>query len=38
MIKSLSDKGVYHCDIKGNNIIVDAEGNLLFIDFGSIVF
>jgi serine/threonine protein kinase len=29
---------VFHCDIKGANIVIDKDYNLKLIDFGSIVF
>ena len=29
---------IYHCDIKGNNLVFDQYGNIKLIDFGSIVF
>ena len=29
---------IYHCDIKGNNLVYDDYGNIKIIDFGSIVF
>ena len=31
-------KSIYHCDLKGLNIIYDNKGNIKLIDFGSIVF
>ena len=31
-------KSIYHCDLKGLNIVYDNDGKIKFIDFGSIVF
>jgi serine/threonine protein kinase len=31
-------KSIYHCDLKGLNIVYDYDGKIKFIDFGSIVF
>ena len=31
-------KSIYHCDLKGCNIVYDYYGYIKFIDFGSIVF
>ncbi len=37
-IKKLHLKSIYHCDLKGLNIVYDYDGKIKFIDFGSIVF
>jgi serine/threonine protein kinase len=29
---------IYHCDLKGNNLVYNYYGEIKFIDFGSIVF
>ncbi len=34
----MHEKSIYHCDIKGNNLVFDEYGNIKLIDFGSIVF
>ncbi len=37
-IKKLHNLSIYHCDLKGNNIVYDNYGLVKLIDFGSIVF
>ncbi len=37
-IKKLHLLSIYHCDLKGCNIVYDYYGKIKFIDFGSIVF
>ncbi len=33
---SVHAQGIYHCDVKPANIVIDAEGNITLIDFGAV--
>ena len=38
IIQDLTKNSIFHCDIKPENIVINNEGELKIIDFGSIVF
>lgn len=35
LVSHIHKKGVIHCDLKPSNILIDIEGNIRIIDFGS---